>query len=523
MDDNHQFPAVNQVMVADLGDEEMLACVLDDGDIIAWWTKPIKDSVAALAEQGGMARDGICRHRPFLHQCFPRGAWGLAAHTNARMIAASSNDMTVRVFAFALEVVDSARPELSAEDWLDSTPGHDWKTLDGPRRQPISRNQNTQIILRGHATNIPSISFCNSTRDGTGQYLVSTDISGLVLIWNVHYGYAFRQLNNPNHGGGGLDWYLAGWGAFWVDGRAFRKTTPHNLGVFTVSSNTGRLDPGTNPKIVLNITDSRSTVRRTARWRIGDRTTVTMTRSADEVAAGPATAEIHDSLVEDSPSVDETSDEESDAGLHGPDYEWIEESRLCSFEAHERRELVPDRILSKDCPNCPLIFTNPFSMCLIQSADFGPYGDAYSPFVLLRQPLEQDMDVSWRLRLTQFDRLNLCLVIAELGVIVVGSPIGRVAILTLHQLPPGFASKPRLEPTYAMRLDHLLPFSSQEKAGERPTQQLVGVAASPLQGHEARRSGRTWRLLLMFKNKRVLTYEIGGAGSKAAQNEVLLV
>lgn len=84
-----------------------------------------------------------------------------------------------------------------------------------------------------------------------------------------------------------------------------------------------------------------------------------------------------------------------------------------------------------------------------------------------------------RLRgLTTFERLNMIHQIPELGVIVVGSQIGRVAVLTLTRL------KRRNPALSGFRLDWILPLKSQEDRGVRPEAPLMGISASPVQGHE---------------------------------------
>jgi hypothetical protein len=118
--------------------------------------------------------------------------------------------------------------------------------------------------------------------------------------------------------------------------------------------------------------------------------------------------------------------------------------------------------------------------------------------------------------LEQCHRLSLLAQIPELGILIVGSPKGRVAVFSLGQ-SDWF---PRTVPVYFNRLDWLLPFGDQEERGERPESRLAGIAVSPMQGHIGKMNGdiaRKWRLLLYYTDHSVLSYELskkggGGAG-----------
>lgn len=515
-------PLINQVMVADLGDEEMVACVLDDGDLVAWWTRPIKDWVDGHITEYKEILSG-CELRPFLQQTLDKGAWGVAAHTKARMLAASSNDLTVRVFAFGLSDVKVQADDANylQEDWPHFKPSSDTSTLN--------RSNNVQIVLRGHEANIPSISFCNSPDDPAGKYLVSTDISGRAIIWNVHQGCSIREIRAPGANTQAFDRLLAGWGAFWVDRRAFCRTTADKIGacnIFTAPTET---------RFTLDLSISKATVRRTGRWSIGDRSD--SLRSSDDEAStlpmmtsqGPRIDASHEDVLFGGSSEEETElDADAEVMLNDTIMTSQDLVRHSSFIRHELLMTSPPGQRHLDFPPCPLIFTNPFSICLLQPMLNVTTGSITSsttsttskisvscpfrPSILIRQLLDQDMDLTWKSRLAHYERLNLCVPIPELGVLLAGSPTGRVAVLTLHQFlfrPP----PPTSAPVYTLRLEHLLPFASQESAGVRPAVQLVGVAAAPLQGHEERIGARTWRVVLLYKNGRMLNYEIEPAAA----------
>ncbi len=77
------------------------------------------------------------------------------------------------------------------------------------------------------------------------------------------------------------------------------------------------------------------------------------------------------------------------------------------------------------------------------------------------------------------DRLNMMQYIPELGIVVIGTQIGRVAVCTL--------TKKGAEGPFGLRVDWILPFEFQEKTRERPLTHLLGIAVGPVQGHHISR------------------------------------
>lgn len=74
------------------------------------------------------------------------------------------------------------------------------------------------------------------------------------------------------------------------------------------------------------------------------------------------------------------------------------------------------------------------------------------------------------------DRLNLSQYVPELGIVVIGTQIGRVAICSLTR--KGFNGP------FGLRVDWILPLESQEKKRQRPLTHLLGIAVGPVQGHQ---------------------------------------
>ena len=79
------------------------------------------------------------------------------------------------------------------------------------------------------------------------------------------------------------------------------------------------------------------------------------------------------------------------------------------------------------------------------------------------------------------DRLNLTQYIPELGIVVIATQIGRVAVCTLTRKGP--------KGPCGLRVDWIIPFASQEKNHERPLTHLLGIAAGPVQGRQPSRPG----------------------------------
>lgn len=188
--------AVNSILVDDLGEEEILAGVCDDGDVLAYHTSAVFNALERRnfhTESGYNDDDNL---RPFFNENVGKSAWGLAVHKASRMIAVSANTAEITVFAFALSA-----GSVDSED-NDATPAFKhlsehttWKTVTG-RHDTLSstqRSQNLRIVLEGHRVNIPSIAFCNANDDKEGRWLVSTGIDGSMMVWDIWSGKEIRR------------------------------------------------------------------------------------------------------------------------------------------------------------------------------------------------------------------------------------------------------------------------------------------------------------------------------------------
>jgi len=182
-----------------------------------------------------------------------------------------------------------------------------------------------------------------------------------------------------------------------------------------------------------------------------------------------------------------------------------------------RRELR-EGLTGNRFPQAPFLQLSASSIFLMQ-----PRGSENRPYPILGvyEPFKQQMKLadststpndifSHLANLNYSDRISLHALIPELGVVVIGTPKGRAAVLALFQNRENRMHKTR----YSFRMEWLLPTAEQEERGERPETMLIGLAASPVQGMLGEREQgrpRKWRLLLTYADHSVLSYEICGA------------
>ena len=204
------------------GTEEVIAVVRDDGDVDAFLTRHIVQAIERRDEPGstiGIEGDEI---RPFFQSNVGISAWGLAIHSAARILATSSNAHEVRVFKFGLLKINDAESSPSGDD--HSRPGDRGESSNGKAEQQRETDV-THHVLNGE-TNIPYISFCNTGDDPEARWLLTTDISGVCRVMDLHslepvqafrFGRSFATAQSV-----GFDRLNAGWGLMFLDRRSFR-------------------------------------------------------------------------------------------------------------------------------------------------------------------------------------------------------------------------------------------------------------------------------------------------------------
>lgn len=186
--------AINNMLVGDLGLEEVLLLVTDSGNICGYRVEAVF-SALERAEQDGVQRPlSDVEVPPFFVESVESSAWGLAIHKFSRQIAVSANTGLITVFAFALansepgSQLDSSH-SLGGASLADND--QTWLHVNNPARlsqlrklMPDKyRTRNVRLTFTGHFTNIPSVSFLNSDIDPNGTWMVSTDIDNKLIIW----------------------------------------------------------------------------------------------------------------------------------------------------------------------------------------------------------------------------------------------------------------------------------------------------------------------------------------------------
>lgn len=160
--------------------------------------------------------------RPFFQSNVGNSAWGLAIHSEARILATSSNSHEVRVFKFGLLQTDDLE---SSQDEDEDEQVDDAEDLNKSKVDPHRKTDVTHHVLNGQ-TNIPYISFCNTGDDPEARWLLTTDIGGVCRVMDLHSlepVQAFRfgpSLATPH--AGGLDRHNAGWNILFLDQRSFK-------------------------------------------------------------------------------------------------------------------------------------------------------------------------------------------------------------------------------------------------------------------------------------------------------------
>jgi len=572
---NSKPHAVNNIIIADLGKDEIVLCACDDGDVVAYWTRGIQNAIKRSQEEDAIMGGTAEEMRPMFHQNVGESAWGLAVHKESRKVAVSSNTTEITIFEFALaqeedksqsivgekglikqnanvstsrkrfglprsSVIPEDEPMTPEGVELEQRPNHEeWASPDDNDTPGRSRNVRLTLVDR-HLTNIPCIAFCNTPEDMEGEFLVSTDIMGVTVLWDTNTGASISSLMpspsaalRPQHG---HDERRAGWGVLFLDERAFTKTFSITHAMGNATETIRHQD-----KIVADISKSRHNVRNTGRWTVDDvmHGANPLLREADvDNDNGPALPLANELDLARPRSLPSTGASSPLTLLPHQDLSSLSMSELVSAAngfTWPMLTMIP-RLHNPDpywasprttVPKDPLLIVNPQTINLLQHANFSADPATsptipFNPVVFINEPLQQELDETWHAILDDLDRMNLCHAIPELGVVLLGSPKGRVAVLTLHQLdvrqPPsvGRAAStgdafPR--PAYTMRLDHILPFSTQEQSGQRPPQVMVGLAAGPVQGYLGPKDGlegpRKWRVMLLYRDHSVLSYEIG--------------
>ncbi|KAI9843785.1 MAG: hypothetical protein M1838_002472 [Thelocarpon superellum] len=528
-------------MVGDLGKEEILLCACDDGDVLGYYTRAIADAVDRDGEPipGAHVESGWLK--PFFIANVGHSAWGLAINKASRLIAVSANTHEITVFSFGL--ADGQRAaggrvdvNLSAPssdtNWVDVTGEarenvageYQRTTLSTPSLAPRAREHNQRIRLRGHGQNVPSVSFLNDAAGVHDRWLVSTDIEGTMIVWDIWSQKIRRRLSFDDRPysrffGRQIHTVTRGWGVLCLDLSTFsltdslRETFGCDL-PFRMASRRGVRDlwPVAPEEEESGIDRSVWNPASHARTSIGAAPDFVLPMDQDD--------------DESMDFGDDESETSSDAATDHP----VGEGMSCEF-SDEPEICVEAGELDDNGPP-------PFAILHMTERTIRFMPDSLAePTAVYAHAMAQDLTAPALFALRPFKRLNLIASIPELGIVAVGTQMGRVALLALTRLArdkrPGF------------RVDAILPLPSQERQAIRPLQALLGVAAGPIQGRERvadttrseaqsnprllhqhwRRveSRRRYRLMMTYYDGTVLSYEIGRCRDEERRRQVIAV
>ena len=240
----HRGHSVNHLIISRLGDQEIALCSCDDGDVLGFYTDTFANAVKNrdINHRGSLA--DACR--PFFHINVRLSAWGLAVHEEARIIAISANTHLITVFAFALSLSkpDSSSDAKPVSSHSSSEEENEWvsREIYAPggwtyynqtsppeiRQAFIERSRDVCAVLnKAHDANIPTISFCNTGEDPNGRFLLSADVVGQMVVWDLFHLEPLRGFRPDVHLGGWELFSIRGWSVQWLDRRSFRTADPN--------------------------------------------------------------------------------------------------------------------------------------------------------------------------------------------------------------------------------------------------------------------------------------------------------
>lgn len=557
--DPHEPHSINNLIVQFLGNEEVVATVRDDGDVEAVLVRHIVQAIERRAEPVNTFGTVADEVRPIFQGNVGISAWGLAIHSQARIIAVSSNRHEVTVFRFAL--LDEVDNRESGKDNQQDSP-----SAASERNQQERKTDVTHQVLNGES-NIPYISFCNTGDDPNARWLLTTDISGVCRVMDLHQVapvQAFRfgpSFIGPHSGG--YDRLNAGWAIMFLDRRSFQPTNSVHtaLGleeseslpdqkqdnrIWDASRTISSLSD-TAEALLYNEPKKREQRLRSPRYQspsqpVTPEQNISSPQSPDSISpddpggvpldlealAGDEemtdTSETQDAshvleealgtVSQEGDSYREVVDDDDDLDDEGTEdtisiNAYYDGKRICG----NKPQFVRQTDLCENLP-CPILHASVRNVYLLQPSNQRYHSGPFAPpLVGLAQPLQQSVQVDYRY-LNMFDRLNMNAYMPALGVVILASQKGRALVLALTKVPshvhyPKEMHDLGFKTNYALRAEAILPFAHQEKVNERPFFPLHGIAVGPMQGTETLPDElRRWRLMMMYHDHSVMSYEI---------------
>ncbi|KAH3955744.1 hypothetical protein HBH53_007770 [Parastagonospora nodorum] len=554
-DDPH---SITRVLVDFLGNDEVLLATCDDGDVVGYRIAEIQ---RALNELSRPEQDDEPDHAPpqiplFLHQNVGASAWGLAIHREARIIAISANTHEVTILAFALATTEGESPELDALDSIAATDEAD------PADFPAPRKHNNFFTLKA-AHNVPAVSFNNNDEDPSGRWLFGTCITGQVWLWDIHsypniasrcfqMGFCASTQNADTAPRaafgrcGCLNWSAhphASWGAMFLDPRSAHEVSSfseppesaqrapffHDLGRlkgrFRESNREDLVDDATAHGSLDSTSETSGDENTMDEPMLLDSVSDSSHEDEEEEEEEASDDEDEDDDDDDDDEEEEDQDEDSQAydgpslpsmqlgsDSHTNHFTWsIQQNLLASgtpgaILAHAMRSMepIPYCQIATD-PSFPCSSSRQPSLVITKDDIFflqQPFNSSPDPILTIRCPLHPGRATQ---SLHAIDRQCFSTHVPELGIFIIGSPVGHVAIFAL--------TKSRESGEFGFELEYILPFNKRDENEVLtvPYRRMVGVAVGPVQGELGRdegKRGRRWRLLMYFMDHSMMSYEV---------------
>lgn len=537
---------INHLIVKDLGSQEILLLATDSGNVEAYYTASVLDAIHEF-KRNGLERkfaDSVGL-RPFFKYWVCQSVWGLDIHKDARMIAVSSNvpsanqpsddlddKATITVFAFALAHASVEAEEDSEEEDDEDTLETDWTDWNTHRDSEVpERVRNYKVVLKGfqgHTNNIPNVSFVNSAEDSDGIWLLSTDITGTMKLWQIWKGTCLRQWdfsNDESRTGGWARPAYPGWSVATLDVSIFRpvSTIVEFIGAERAPVHYGYHDRGPS----YNLTAIARQIPENSRYHPshGERSPevdehydedqifdhpeldledpfsdeddvmedIQPTNPAqdpslnpprpDDDQYDPRTAQFfeiplefeYERELDDSDISSDDSERSDDNGVYDSVQPGSGLHPMASRRIAEMRSKVKPYQLP-DVPTPPEI-----AMIHCSNTSIRLLGSPRSRFPhifcanVVRQAIPERMINTFQplAELHLMERLNMIQTIPELGILLVATQAGRVAVCSLT----------RRGDMLGFRVDWVLPTKKQEQSGHRPNlSTLLGIAVAPIQG-----------------------------------------
>ncbi|KAJ6024241.1 hypothetical protein N7540_005038 [Penicillium herquei] len=495
---------INNVLVDDLGRDEVLLLATDSGNVCAYHVEAIYSTIMRCTSAGYKRPYSGSEVNPFFVENVGMSAWGLAMHKFARLIAISANTRQITVFAFALVDSTSTNSDDQSQPSINQTTEQvddAWVKIETQRdllklrkSMPANhRSKNLRLTYRGHLDNIPCVSFANFDLDANGEWMVSTDITNRVIVWRIwdflspfEIYYPGHPYNNPPQ---------RGWTVLPLDPRTFKHCKFREEAC------------GCEP----------------ASEMIDSRTVLDVSRAIEDVYDA---SQVFDP---DYQHIPDASDEEVDHGLPVEIFSSSKDDQMLDLKQEEggyqakrynprsengikskkngSRHKVPEQpalatMIDKDNQHYrvrPDLYhvsafdqqpdldalkarpVHPKSPTFFPVIHFSEHHISLAPYpldseyhILCKNPLFQR--VFFEVEISAYcDRFNMVKYIPDLGIVVAASQKGRVAIISLTwQEKIGFG----------FRLDWIVPFKSQEAGNVRPKIPLLGLIVSPMPGYE---------------------------------------